>query len=56
MDEPLLDYVRAFRVKELQVVLKHFGLPYTGGKKADLVQRITTYIRCPLRLLPPLAQ
>ena len=46
MEEPLLLYVQAFRVKELQNVLKQFGLPYTGGKKADLVQRITKYIRC----------
>ena len=47
MEEPLLEYVRVFRVKELQHVLKQFGLPYTGGKKADLVQRITTFIRYP---------
>ena len=48
MADTLQHNLRAFRIRELQYVLKQFGLPHSGGRKADLLQRVQTYIECAL--------
>ncbi len=52
MADTLQHYLRAFRIRELQYVLKQFGLPHSGGRKADLLQRIQTYIECVMAAAP----
>ena len=52
MADTLQHYLRAFRIRELQYVLKQFGLPHSGGRKADLLQRIQTYLECVVAVAP----
>ena len=52
MADTLQHYLRAFRIRELQYVLKQFGLPHSGGRKADLLQRIQTYLECAVPTAP----
>jgi len=52
MADTLQHYLRAFRIRELQYVLKQFGLPHSGGRKADLLQRIQTYLECVMVVAP----